>query len=330
MGKDSNYQPARSVISGLILYRQLAMENYYENDIGIPSAKQQKTIFVTIIGAPNAGKSTLLNQLIGQKIAITTHKAQTTRIPVRGVINHGNSQIIFTDTPGIFQTNKKFEQRLVDNAWDCVNSGANPSEECILLIIDCARKNHDYLQPIITQLQQRNIKALLVFNKIDLIDKEKLLPLSKYFWDLGCFSEAFMVSAKNGSGTDKIISYLANQAKASPWLFPPEQPTDISEEELYAELTREQLMINLQEELPYDLKVVPEHFERQHDGSIKIYQQIVILRNSQKAIILGENGKRLKAINIAARKSIEKQADTNIHLFLHIKVQSDWKERFSH
>jgi len=279
--------------------------------------------YVAILGAPNAGKSTLLNALVGSTVSIVTPKPQTTRSRLHGIINAGDSQIIFIDTPGIFEAKPKFEKAMVSAAW----SGADDAE-VLLLVVDANRGLDDDTRRIIEALKTRKKQVVLVLNKVDKAEKPTLPMLAKELYDLLDFERSFMISAKRGDGVKDILSYLASQMPEGEWLYPEDEPTDATERSLAAEITREQCFLKLHAELPYSLMVETEKWEeKQIKGvrTLRINQIIFVERKSQKKIILGEGGQMLKAIGSNARHKIGEALDATVHLFLFIKVKEDWK-----
>jgi GTP-binding protein Era len=280
--------------------------------------------YIALIGAPNAGKSTLLNALTESSISIITPKPQTTRGKVRGIINKGNTQLIFMDTPGIFNAGHKFEKAMVDSAWSGV-------DECdaIVLVVDAHRGADDDTRQIIASLKSRAKPAILVLNKVDKAEKAQLPELAKKLYDLFDFQRSFMVSAKRGNGVKDINDYLASLMPDSPWFYGEDEITDMPERQLAAEITREQCFLKLHAELPYGLMVNTEKWEEKNikgRRSIKIHQAIILERESHKKIILGKGGVMLKAIGSSARGKIGKMLDADAHLFLFVKIDEKWKD----
>lgn len=276
---------------------------------------------VAVLGAPNAGKSTLVNTLVGQKVAIVSAKAQTTRARLMGIALDGATQIILADTPGIFAPRRRLDRAMVNAAWD----GAQEAD-AILLVIDARKKKIDLLEPILTALKDRPERKLLVLNKVDQCVKEPLLALAEQLTAITPFDEVFFVSALSGDGVPELKARLAALMPVGPWHYPEDQVSDASERLLAAEITREQLYRQLHDELPYDSAVRPESYTQRKDGSVEIHQQIVIARDSQKGIVLGKGGVRLKAIGEAARKELAELLGVKVHLFLHVKVEENWAE----
>lgn len=277
---------------------------------------------VAVIGAPNAGKSTLVNQLVGQKVAITSAKAQTTRARLLGIALHGTTQIILVDTPGIFEPKRRLDRAMVSAAWE----GAQEAD-AVLLVVDPIKQRRHELMPLLEALKNRPERKMLVLNKVDVSAKEKLLELAQEFTALVDFSEVFFVSALTGDGVPELKDRLAALMPEGPWHYPEDQVSDASERLLAAEVTREQLYQQLHDELPYDSAVRHESYTERKDGSVEIRQQIVIARDSQKSIVLGKGGSRIKEIGEAARKELSAILGVPVHLFLHVKVEENWAEK---
>ena len=276
---------------------------------------------VAVIGAPNAGKSTLVNQLVGQKVAITSAKAQTTRARLLGIALHEGTQIILADTPGIFAPKRRLDRAMVHAAWE----GAQ-SADAIVLVVDPIKQRRHELEPLLEALATRPERKLLALNKVDAAKKEPLLELAQDLTGKVAFDEVFYISALTGDGVPELKQRLADLMPEGPWHYPEDQVSDASERLLAAEVTREQLYRQLHEELPYDSAVRPESYSHRKDGSIEIRQQIVIGRDSQKAIVLGKRGTRIKAIGEEARKELSELLGVPVHLFLHVKVDENWAE----
>lgn len=276
---------------------------------------------VAVIGAPNAGKSTLVNQLVGQKVAITSAKAQTTRARLMGIALEGETQIILVDTPGIFAPRRRLDRAMVSAAWE----GAEAAD-AILLVVDPMKQRRHELEPLLEALATRPERKLLTLNKVDAVKKEPLLELAQELTGKIAFDEVFYISALTGDGVPELKQRLAQLMPESAWHYPEDQVSDASERLLAAEVTREQLYRQLHEELPYDSAVRPESYTHRKDGSIEIRQQIVIGRDSQKAIVLGKRGARIKAIGEAARTELSELLGVPVHLFLHVKVDEKWAE----
>ena len=276
---------------------------------------------VAVIGAPNAGKSTLVNQLVGQKVAIVSAKAQTTRARLLGIAIEGETQIILADTPGIFAPKRRLDRAMVSAAWE----GASQAN-AIVLVVDAVKQRRHELGPLLEALKNRPERKLLVLNKVDASPKEPLLALAQELTAQVDFAEVFFVSALTGDGVAELKARLAALMPEGPWHYPEDQVSDASERLLAAEITREQLYRQLHEELPYDAAVRPESYAVRKDGSIEIRQQVVIARDSQKPIVLGKRGARIKAIGEAARKELSEMLGAKVHLFPHVKVDENWAE----
>ena len=284
--------------------------------------EKTKAGFVAVIGAPNAGKSTLVNHLVGFKVSIVTHKVQTTRTRIRGVCMHGASQIIFVDTPGIFEPKRKLVRAMVDAAW----LGADDAD-LIIFLYDVTRREVDSdTSRILSGLKENNKEAILVLNKIDLVKSELLLPIIKRFQEENIFSDTFMVSAENGSGCEKLLEYLSVKIPDSPWLYPEDEVSDLPQRLLAAEITREQVLLKLHQELPYGATVETEEWTERDDGAIVINQIIYVKRPGHKKIALGRNGNMIKAIGKASRQELQVLLDRTVHLFLFVKVRENWME----
>ena len=277
--------------------------------------------FCAIIGAPNAGKSTLVNQLAGSKVSIVSRKAQTTRARIRAIALEGNTQIVFVDTPGIFTPRRKLDTAMVANAW----SGAGEAD-AVILIVDARKGIDDEVRAIIAALVESNLKPALVLNKIDAVARDKLLPLAGELTTLYAFPRVFMVSAINGDGVADLKHYIAAQMPESPWLYPGDQTADIQLRFLASEITREKLYERLHDELPYASTVETETWEERKDGSVRIGQIIFVERDSQKMIVLGKGGQAIKQIGQLARTELEQLLERKVHLFLFVKVRENWAE----
>ena len=274
---------------------------------------------VAVIGAPNAGKSTLVNALVGQKVAIVSAKAQTTRARLMGIALEGPAQIILADTPGLFEPKRRLDRAMVHAVWE----GAAEAD-AILLVVDGRKKKLDYLEPILANLQGRKERKILVLNKVDEVAKEPMLIAAQALAGEGQFDEVFFISALTGDGVAELKTRLAELMPESAWHYPEDQVSNASERLLACEITREQLYRQLHDELPYDSTVRPESYTPRKDGSVEIHQQIVIARDSQKGIVLGKGGSKLKSIGEAARKELAGLLGVNVHLFLHVKVDEKW------
>ena len=286
------------------------------------SNEATKAGFVAVIGAPNAGKSTLVNHLVGFKVSIVTHKVQTTRTRIRGVCMHGASQIIFVDTPGIFEPKRKLDRAMVDAAW----LGADDAD-LIVFLYDVTRREVDSdTSRILSGLKNNNKEAILVLNKIDLVKPELLLPITKRFQKENIFSDTFMISAENGSGCEKLLEYLSARMPDSPWLYPEDEVSDLPQRLLAAEITREQVLLKLHQELPYGATVETEEWTERDDGAIVINQIIYVQRPGHKKIALGRHGSMIKAIGKASRHELQVLLNRTVHLFLFVKVRENWME----
>ncbi|MEA2779569.1 MAG: GTPase [Rhodospirillaceae bacterium] len=278
--------------------------------------------FVAIIGAPNVGKSTLLNRLVGAKVSIVSPKVQTTRRRVLGILVEGDTQMIFLDTPGIFAPRRRLDRAMVRTAWQSAGDA-----DLIVLLVDATKARPDAdTQAIIDELKRAGRRAILVLNKVDAVKREKLLGLTQRLFDHGIFDEVFMISAETGDGVEDLMKTLAARMPEGPWHYPPDQISDMPMREIAAEITREQLFRQLRDELPYALTVEPETWEEFADDSLRISQEIFVERPSQKAIVLGEGGNRIKAVRVAAQQEIEAFTGRRVHLFLHVKVRGNWQE----
>ena len=281
---------------------------------------------VAVLGAPNAGKSTLVNSLVGQKVAITSAKAQTTRARMLGIALHELAdgtpvQMILVDTPGIFAPRRRLDRAMVSAAWE----GAE-SADAVLLLVDPIKQRRHELEPLLEVLATRPERKILVLNKVDRAKKEPLLALAQELTAKVDFSEVFFISALTGEGVPEMKDTLAKMMPEGVWMYPEDQVSDASERLLAAEITREQLYKQLHEELPYDSAVRPEKYEVRPDGSVEIHQQIVVTRDNQRAIVLGKGGSKIKAIGEAARKELAEVLGVKVHLYLHVKVLENWAE----
>ncbi|MGO4124252.1 GTPase Era [Inquilinus sp. YAF38] len=276
--------------------------------------------FVALIGAPNAGKSTLLNTLVGTKVAIVSPKVQTTRSRVLGIATEGATQIVFVDTPGIFKPRRRLDRAMVAAAWAGAAEG-----DLVLLLVDSSLKGvREESRAIVEKLAQTKRKAILILNKIDAVRHEVLLTLAADLNASGVFTDTFMISALTGSGVNDLRRHLAGHLPEGPWLFPEDQVSDMPMRLLAAEITREKLFLRLQQELPYAVAVETEDWEEQKDGSVRISQIIYVQRNGQKAIVLGHGGQMIKAIGTAARLELEEITEQRVHLSLFVKVRENW------
>jgi GTP-binding protein Era len=283
--------------------------------------------YVALIGAPNAGKSTITNNFVGSKVSIVSPKVQTTRTQVKGIGIFENTQIIFLDTPGIFKPKRRLDKAMVTSAW-----GGVADADITALVVDAKRGFDDETASIIAKLKKNNIPAVLVLNKVDEIkNKENLLELSLKLNQAYPFTETFMISAVTGKNTEDFYKYLADNLPESPWYYPEDQMSDMPLKLLAAELVREKLFLYLRQEIPYALTVEPELWEHKPDGSIRAEITIYVEKDNQKIIIIGKNGSMIKKIGQSARTELEKLLEERIHLFLFVKVRPDWgndKERY--
>ncbi len=277
--------------------------------------------FVALIGAPNAGKSTITNNFVGSKVSIVSPKIQTTRTIVKGIGIFDNTQIIFLDTPGIFKPKRRLDRAMVASAWDGTRDA-----DIVVMVVDVKKGFDDEARAIVKSLQNKKAKVILAINKIDLVKKEVLLALSAELNEAYPFAETFFISAETGKNLDEFYKYLADNLPESPWYYPEEQMSDMPLKLLAAEIVREKLFLYLQHEVPYALTVEPELWERRDDGSIRAEMTIYVERDSQKVIVLGKGGAMIKKIGQAARKEIEDLFEARVHLFLFVKVRENWQE----
>lgn len=280
--------------------------------------------FVAILGAPNAGKSTLLNRLVGAKLAAVSPKAQTTRFRIRGIVMRGASQIVLVDTPGIFAPRRMLDRAMVKAAW----SGAADAD-LALLVVDAKAGLTDGVRAIVEKLRASGRPLWLALNKVDLVAPPKLLPLARDLNALGPFAETFMISAETGDGVERLLDRLAEAMPEGPWLYPEDELSDQPDRLLASEIVREQIYRQTHEEVPYGTTVETETWEERADGSVTIRAAIVVAREGQKAIVIGKGGARLKAIGAAARAELERELDRRVHLFLHVLVRERWDEERS-
>ena len=291
-----------------------------------PEVASTKCGFVALVGAPNAGKSTLLNALVGSKIAIVTHKVQTTRSKLVGVALHDQTQMIFVDTPGIFSATKRLERAMVAAAWE----GANDAD-VVILLVDSMCKISDSTRTIAEGLKNSSKKAILAFNKIDTVRRDKLLAMSQELNDIGDFEETMMISAKTGNGLEDLQNKIADFLPEGPWLYPEDHLTDITERMLASEITREKFFERFHKELPYATTIETERWRELKDGSVRIEQIIYVERDSQKQIVIGKGGKGLKTIGQQSREELQELLGRKVHLFIFVKVRKGWsddKERY--
>lgn len=287
--------------------------------------QDQRCGFIALIGAPNAGKSTLLNQLIGMKLAIVSKKVQTTRTKITGAIVEENSQLIFVDTPGIFTPKRRLDRAMVSTAW----RGSGDADMTILLI-DAERGIYGDVEKILDDLTKSKRQIMLALNKIDNVKKDKLLGLAQQLMDTGCFTECFMISALKGEGVPELRAAMAGMVPEGPWLYPEDHLTDMSQRVIAAEITREQIYYWLHQELPYATSVVTDEWKIKKDGSVRVEQTIFVERDSQKGIVIGKGGKTLKKIGEYARKEMEEIFGLRLHLFVFVKVSENWADNPYH
>ena len=282
---------------------------------------EERCGFVAVIGAPNAGKSTLVNALVGAKVAIVSHKVQTTRTRITGIGMEGATQLVFLDTPGIFTPKRRLDRAMVSAAW----KGAGDAE-IVVLMVDAKKGLSSEVATIIDGLREANRKAILVLNKIDLVRRDSLLALASRLHESGVFSEVFMLSALSGDGVADLKRHLASLAAPGPYMYPEDQVADVTMRLLAAEITREKIYLRLHDELPYATTVETEAWEDKKDGSVKISQLIHVERDSQKGIVIGKGGAMLKLLGQMAREDMEENFDRKVHLFLHVRVTERWAD----
>jgi GTP-binding protein Era len=288
-----------------------------------PAAETAETRcgFVALIGAPNAGKSTLVNRLVGTKVSIVSHKVQTTRSMVRGIAMVGRSQIVFVDTPGIFKPKRRLDRAMVDTAW-----GGARDADIVALLIDAAKGIDAEAEALLSRLADIRQPKLLLLNKIDTVKRENLLALADAANKAVTFERTFMISALTGDGLDDLMAWLAGAVQPGPFLYPEDEVSDIPLRQLAAEITREKLFERLHQELPYHATVETEAWTDQKNGSARVEQTIYVERDSQKKIVIGKAGATIKAISMAARKEIAEIAEKPVHLFLFVKVRENWAD----
>lgn len=277
--------------------------------------------FVAIVGAPNAGKSTLTNHLVGAKISIVTHKVQTTRACIRGIVIEDETQIILVDTPGIFAPRRRLDRGMVDAAW-----GGAKDADLTVLLIDAARGIDDATRKVLEGSASLRSPVLLALNKVDMLKKEQLLAIAQEVGAFEHIEEVFMISALTGSGVEDLKAALVKRLPYGPWLYPEDQIADAPMRFSAAEITREKLFLRLHQELPYASTVETNEWKQLKDGSVRIEQTIYVERQSQKKIVLGANGQTVKKISMEARKEISEMVDTPVHLFLFVKVRENWSD----
>ncbi|MEO9469243.1 GTPase Era [Parasphingorhabdus sp.] len=281
----------------------------------------EKCGVVALIGAPNAGKSTIINALIGQKVAITSSKPQTTRTRLLGIAIEDKTQLLLVDTPGIFEPRRRLDRAMVSAAWE----GAEDAD-VIVLLVDARAGLGPKVTSIVDRIQHRKEKKILVLNKVDIAAKDKLLNHASKLNELAEFDETFFVSAKTGDGLPELLEYLVAAMPEGPWHFPEDQVSDVSERLLAAEITREQVFRQLHAELPYAIAIAMEQYKDRPDGSLEIHQQILVEKPTQRAIVLGKGGHQIKEIGAKARAELSEILGRKVHLYLHVKVSANWDE----
>ena len=284
--------------------------------------EEKRAGFIAVIGPPNSGKSTLINHFIGQKITIVTRKVQTTRSVIRGICIHKKAQLVFSDTPGIFEPKRRLDRAMVEAAWS-----SSSDADIILFLYDAQKiKINEETNKILDELGQSARKKILVFNKVDLVDNKALLPLIKNFEAICSFDATFIISALTGEGSKDVLDYLAKNLPIGPWLYPEDDITDLPERLLAAEITREQIFMRLHQELPYGTTVETEEWTERDDGAIVINQIIYLKKSGHKKIVIGKNGSMIKSLGKAARIEIEQILERSVHLFLFVKVREKWMD----
>lgn len=293
-----------------------------QKKIELGASKPQRFGFVAIIGAPNAGKSTLVNALVGSKVTIVSHKVQTTRVPIRGIAVHDASQLVFVDTPGIFAPRRRLDRAMVDAAW----SGAGDAD-LVALVVDAPRGVDADTSAILVKLKETRRPKVLIINKVDKAQhKDDLLILAARLTGEVAFDRVFMISALGADGVSDVLEYFAAAVPAGPWHFPADEISDLPVRSLAAEITREQAYHRLHDELPYSMTVEPGAWKELRDGSVRIEQTIFVERDSQKKIVLGQGGATIKAVSQAARKQLAEILERPVHLFLFVKVRERWTD----
>ena len=315
--------------AGAICHREAAGASRKSGDTGRNVPQADDTVrhcgFVAIIGAPNAGKSSLMNGCVAQKVAIVTHKVQTTRTRIRAIATHGCTQIVFVDTPGIFHPAQRFDRAMVGAALS-----ASREADIVALVVDSARKDIEIGPAVRRALRRTQASRLLVLNKIDLVPRTRLLQIADHLQGIDDFARIFMVSARTGSGVPDLLDDLAARLPPGPWLFEPDTVRDAPTQLTASEITREKLMLRLHQELPYELTVETESVEHFHDGALKIAQTVYVVRESHKRMIVGKGGTTIKAIGAAARADMGRAFDRRVHLSIFVKIRRDWRENPAH
>jgi GTP-binding protein Era len=289
---------------------------------GMPDVAQQRCGFIAVIGAPNAGKSTLVNALVGAKVSIVSHKVQTTRVPVRGIANEGDSQLVFIDTPGVFAPKKRLETAMVEAAW-----GGARDADIVVLVVDAARGLDEEVAGIVAKLESVKLPRLLALNKIDKLgSREKLLELAADLNQKLTFDGVFMISATDGDGVEDLKRALAARMPPGPWHYPADDLTDAPLRLLAAEITREKIFHRLHDEVPYASTVETTQWTERRDGSVRIEQTIFVARDGQKAIMLGKGGQTIKQVSMDSRRELTAILERPVHLFLFVKVRQNWQD----
>jgi GTP-binding protein Era len=287
----------------------------------VEDAAERRCGFVAVIGAPNAGKSTLVNRLVGAKVTIVSHKVQTTRAPVRGIVLNGASQLVFVDTPGIFRPRRRLDRAMVEAAW-----GGAGDADVVALIVDAAKGLDEDTRRILDKLKGQSRRMVLILNKVDRVAaKDKLLAMVAEATREVAFDRVFMISALSGDGVGDLLDYLASAVPAGPWHYPEDEISDLPLRQLAAEITRERLYHRLHEELPYAATVETTAWKELRDGSVRIEQTIFVARESQRAIVLGKDGRTIKQISSEARAELAPIVEKPVHLFLFVKVAEGWE-----
>jgi GTPase len=289
-------------------------------------SEPQRAAVIAVIGAPNAGKSTLVNRIVGEKVAIVTHKAQTTRFPLRGVAMRDATQLVLVDTPGLFAPRRRLDRAMVASAWSALRDA-----DAVVHVADAERLAQsaqalDEAGEVPTRLRDRAATAFLALNKIDAMARERLLPIAQRLHESGAYAQVFMISAAKGDGVDDLVSALVGLAPEGPWLFDADQAADAPAQLRAVEITREKLMLRLHEEIPYALTVETESWARASRGSVRISQIIYVARESHRRMVIGKGGAVLKGVGEAARKDIGRMLGVTVHLFLHVKLRENWSD----
>jgi GTP-binding protein Era len=291
-------------------------------DDAAPDGGRKRCGFIAVIGAPNAGKSTLVNAMVGAKVSIVSHKVQTTRVPVRGIANEGDSQLVFIDTPGLFTPRRRLDTAMVEAAW-----GGARAADLIVLVIDAAKGIDDEVEQILERLKDSDLPRIAVLNKIDRVSaKQSLLALAGELEKQVPFQSLFMIAATNGDGVADLKRYLAEHVPAGPWHYPTEDLSDAPLRLLAAEITREKIFNRLHDELPYAITVETTSWQERKDKSVRIEQTIFVERKGQKAIVLGKGGQTIKQISTEARRELCEILERTVHLFLFVKVREGWQD----